>query len=166
MSQATQQATGQSTEDDIRPGETAIDQPPAQDAQLRFIGRIRTPFASRADCPRQGDPDGPECRIELDPEWAPALDGVERAERLQVLYWLDRARRDLLTQSPRGSDGTRGTFSLRSPVRPNPIGISSVKLLRREGTVLVVRGLDCVDGTPLLDIKPDRCAHGTRPHGA
>ncbi|WP_353472850.1 tRNA (N6-threonylcarbamoyladenosine(37)-N6)-methyltransferase TrmO [Salipiger sp. H15] len=153
----------QTTDDEIRPGETALALPPAGDAQLRFIGRIRTPFATRRDCPRQGDPDGPECRIELDPDWEPALAGIERAERVQVLYWLDRARRDLLTQSPHGDGATRGTFALRSPVRPNPIGISSVRLLRREGPVLVVRGLDCVDGTPLLDLKPDRCEHHGRP---
>ncbi|WP_413463813.1 tRNA (N6-threonylcarbamoyladenosine(37)-N6)-methyltransferase TrmO [Alloyangia pacifica] len=158
----TQTASTQA-DDEIRPGESALDLPPAQDAELRFIGRIRTPFATRSDCPRQGDIDGPECRIELDPEWAPALEGIERAERIQVLYWLDRARRDLLTQSPRGAEGTRGTFALRSPVRPNPIGISSVRLVRREGPVLVVQGLDCVDGTPLLDLKPDRCAHAKRP---
>ncbi|AWI84049.1 tRNA (N6-threonylcarbamoyladenosine(37)-N6)-methyltransferase TrmO [Alloyangia pacifica] len=154
--------TGQTSGDAIRPGETALELPPARDAELRFIGRIRTPFASRRDCPRQGDLDGPECRIELDPQWEPALEGIERAERIQVLYWLDRARRDLLTQTPHGNT-TRGTFALRSPVRPNPIGISSVRLVRREGVVLVVQGLDCVDGTPLLDLKPDRCEHRERP---
>ncbi|MBE9639476.1 tRNA (N6-threonylcarbamoyladenosine(37)-N6)-methyltransferase TrmO [Salipiger mangrovisoli] len=159
----TRTTAGSFADDEIRPGETAIDLPPAEDAQLRFIGRIRTPFATRRECPRQGDPDGPECRIELDARWLPALEGIERAAWLQVIYWLDRARRDLLTQSPHGNRGTRGTFALRSPVRPNPIGISSVRLVRREGPVLIVRGLDCVDGTPLLDLKPDRCEHHGRP---
>ncbi|MCT4370197.1 tRNA (N6-threonylcarbamoyladenosine(37)-N6)-methyltransferase TrmO [Yangia mangrovi] len=162
MSRTEADQTTQPGDDVIRPGETALELSPAQDAQLRFIGCIRTPFATRRDCPRQGDLDGPECRIEIDPEWAPALEGIERAERIQVLYWLDRARRDLLTQSPHGG-GTRGTFALRSPVRPNPIGISSVRLVRREGAVLVVQGLDCVDGTPLLDLKPDLCEHRGRP---
>ena len=150
-----------SDEAERRPGETTIDLPPADDARLRFIGRIRTPFLSRADCPRQGDPEaGPECRVELDPRLEPALEGTERKEWLELLYWLDRSRRDLLTQRPRGSDGPRGTFSLRSPQRPNPIGSSMVRLLRREGAVLVVRGLDCLDGTPLLDMKPARCDQG------
>jgi len=150
-----------SDEAERRPGETTVDLPPADDARLRFIGRIRTPFLSRADCPRQGDPDdGPECRVELDPRLEPALEGTERKEWLELLYWLDRSRRDLLTQRPRGSDGPRGTFSLRSPQRPNPIGSSMVRLLRREGAVLVVRGLDCLDGTPLLDLKPARCDQG------
>lgn len=141
-----------------RPNETAIDLPPANDATLRFIGRIRTPWTDRADCPRQGRPDGPDCRLVLDPVWTPALAGLEAYEQLEVLYWLDRSRRDLLTQSPRTDGRTVGTFALRSPVRPNPIGTSSVRLIRIDGNELVVRGLDCLDGTPLIDIKPDRCA--------
>ena len=79
-----------------------------------------------------------------------------------MLYWLHRSRRDLVLQSPAHADRPRGTFALRSPVRPNPIGLARVRLLRREGATLVVRGLDCLDGTPLLDIKPDRCPHGPR----
>lgn len=152
-----------SDEAEIRPGETTLDLPPADDARLRFIGRIRTPFQTRDDCPRQGDPEaGPDCRVELDPRLEPALEGVEGKGWLELLYWLDRSRRDLLTQRPRGSDGLRGTFSLRSPQRPNPIGSSVVRLVRREGPVLVVRGLDCLDGTPLLDLKPARCDQGVR----
>ncbi len=142
---------------DIRPGERQADLAPAEDAALRFIGRIRTPFLTRDDCPRQGRLDGPECRLELDPVWADALAGIEEFTTLEVLYWLHESRRDLLTQSPRSDGKTVGTFALRSPVRPNPIGTSSVRLERREGAVLVVRGLDCLDGTPLIDIKPDRC---------
>jgi tRNA (Thr-GGU) A37 N-methylase len=66
------------------------------------------------------------------------------------------SRRDLVLQSP-ASDGTsRGTFSIRSPVRPNPIGTSIVTLAGREANTLLVRGLDCLDGTPLLDLKPER----------
>jgi len=141
----------------IRPGETRIDLPEPDDARLRFIGVIRTPFATRADCPRQGREDGPECRLVLNPEWVPALAGLEAVERIEVLYWLDQSRRDLLTQAPHGRPAPTGTFSLRSPVRPNPIGLSRVKLVRVEGREVVVRGLDCVDGTPLLDIKPLRC---------
>lgn len=144
---------------DIRPGETRVDLPSAADAQLRFIGRIRTPFRTRDDCPRQGSPEGPECRIALDPLWLPALEGIERFDALEVLYWLDRSRRDLLTQTPRRDGAPRGTFTLRSPVRPNPIGLSRVSLIRREEAVLIVRGLDCLDGTPLIDLKPLRCDH-------
>lgn len=130
----------------------------ANDAQLRFIGVIRTPWRDRKDCPRQGRADGPECRLVLDPIWVPALAGLEEYAQIEVLYWLDRSRRDLLTQSPRSDGATVGTFALRSPVRPNPIGTSRVDLVRIDGAEVVVRGLDCLDGTPLLDIKPDRCA--------
>ena len=78
-------------------------------------------------------------------------------DSIEVLYWLGLARRDLLTQSPKNDGRIFGTFALRSPGRPNPIGTSLVKLLRIEGADLIVRGLDCVDGTPLIDLKPDRC---------
>lgn len=146
------------TDTDIRPGEQRIDLDPPQDAALRFIGRIRTPWTDRKDCPRQGKPDGPLCRLVLDPIWAPALDGIEDYTSIEVLYWLDQSRRDLVTQSPKSDGRVTGTFSLRSPVRPNPIGTSSVTLVERVGNVLHVRGLDCLDNTPLLDIKPNRCS--------
>ena len=106
--------------------------------------------------PRRGRLDGPICRIEVFEPWAAALDGITQYERLEVLYWLHLSRRDLVRQSP-ASDGTpRGTFSLRSPVRPNPIRTSIVQLVSVEDAVVLVRGLDCLDGTPLLDLKPDR----------
>jgi tRNA (adenine37-N6)-methyltransferase len=77
-------------------------------------------------------------------------------KRIQVLYWMHHARRDLVLQTPFGSMLTTGTFALRSPVRPNPIASSIVELLAIDGTTLKVRGLDCLDGTPLLDLKPER----------
>ena len=143
----------------IRENETCTDLPDAADAGLYFIGVCRTPFATRADCPRQGRRDGPVCRLEISPRWAGALDGIEAFAELDVLYWLDQSRRDLVTQSPKSDGAVRGTFSLRSPVRPNPIGLARVALIGRENAVLHVRGLDCIDGTPLLDIKPERCAY-------
>lgn len=88
--------------------------------------------------------------------WAPALAGIEDFEEIEVLYWLHLSRRDLLLQSPSDDGATRGTFSIRSPIRPNPIGTSAVTLLKREGRSLLVRGLDCLDGTPLIDLKPER----------
>lgn len=147
-----------SADTDIRPLEVAVDAPEPDDARLRFIGRIHTPFAERSQCPRQGKPDGPECRIEIFAPWDQGLEGIEDYTRIEVLYWLDRSRRDLVVQNPGHSDKTYGTFALRSPVRPNPIGTCMVDLVRIEGNVLVVRSLDCLDGTPLIDIKPDRCA--------
>jgi tRNA (adenine37-N6)-methyltransferase len=143
-------------ESEIRSGEVAVDPPQASDAGLVFIGRISTPWASRLETPRQGRLDGPTCRIELFDPWVPALDGIEQYERLEVVYWLHLSRRDLVHQSPANDGTVRGTFSLRTPVRPNPIGTAIVRLISVQGNTLLVRGLDCVDGTPLLDVKPDR----------
>jgi tRNA-Thr(GGU) m(6)t(6)A37 methyltransferase TsaA len=147
---------------DVRDGEMAVPLPDRFDASVYFIGRIRTPWQTRKDCPknaRAARETGQVCTIELDPRFVPGLKDIERCSHLVVFYWMDNARRDLLVQVPGHLGKGRGTFALRSPVRPNPIGSSSVRLVRREGPVLVVRGLDCIDGTPLLDLKPDRCAH-------
>jgi tRNA (adenine37-N6)-methyltransferase len=143
----------------LRPHEVAADAPLPADASLAFIGRIRTPWTRREDCPHQGRPDGPECRIEVFAPWDAALGGLEDFEWVEVLYWLHQSRRDLIRQNPNHGSGARGTFALRSPVRPNPIGTALARLVRRDGPVLVVRGLDCVDGTPLIDLKPDRCRY-------
>ena len=144
-------------ESEIRDGELTVDMPPARDAGLVFIGRIRTPWTSRLDTPRQGRHDGPVCRLEIFEPWVPAIKGVDFYTNLEVMYWLHLSRRDLVLQSPKNNKSTRGAFSLRSPVRPNPIGTSIVKLVKLEGNIVFVRGLDCLDETPLLDIKPDRC---------
>jgi tRNA-Thr(GGU) m(6)t(6)A37 methyltransferase TsaA len=144
-------------ENEIRDGELSVEVPRAEDAGLIFIGRIRTPWISRLATPRQGRHDGPICRLEVFEPWVPAIKGVDFYSNLEVLYWLHESRRDLVLQSPKNNKNTRGTFSLRSPVRPNPIGTSIVKFVAIEGNAVLVRGLDCLDGTPLLDIKPDRC---------
>jgi tRNA-Thr(GGU) m(6)t(6)A37 methyltransferase TsaA len=141
---------------EIRENEVAITLPETADAQIVFIGRISTPWTSRMETPRQGRPDGPVCTIEVFEPWVQALKGAERFERLEVLYWLHQSRRDLVLQSPASNGEVHGTFSLRSPVRPNPIGTSIVVLEKIEGSRLFVRGLDCLDGTPLIDLKPDR----------
>lgn len=141
---------------DIRAGEVAVNAPPPTDAGLVYIGRIHTPWTSRTDAPRQGRPDGPLCRIEIFEPWVQALDSLGQSERIEVLYWLHQSRRDLVMQSPKNDGTARGTFSLRSPVRPNPIGSSVAVLVRIEGPNVFVRGLDCLDRTPLLDLKPER----------
>jgi tRNA-Thr(GGU) m(6)t(6)A37 methyltransferase TsaA len=143
-------------EGEIRAGEMAVDLPAEPDAGLVFIGTIRTPWSSRLETPRQGRADGPSCRIEVFEPWVEAIEGLERFERIEVLYWLHLSRRDLVRQSPASDGDTRGSFSLRSPVRPNPIATSIATLERVDGATLTVRGLDCIDGTPLLDLKPDR----------
>ena len=141
----------------IREGEVSAPLPEQPDASLYFIGRIRTPWKERKDCPknaRESREGGVVCTIELDPRWAPALKDIETCTHLVVLYWMDRSRRDLVVQVPGHYKAGRGTFALRSPVRPNPIAMSVVKLVKVEGTTLSVIGVDCLDGTPLLDLKP------------
>jgi len=139
--------------EDIRPGEIAVALPDTFDAGVYFIGRIRTPWMRRDDCPKNARGSDASCTIELDPRYAAALEGVAGCTHLVVLYFMDQARRDLLVQAPRHGE-RRGTFALRSPVRPNPIAMSVVRLLHIDGTRLSVVGLDCLDGTPLIDIKP------------
>jgi tRNA-Thr(GGU) m(6)t(6)A37 methyltransferase TsaA len=143
----------------LRPGEAAVELPPQTDAGVFFIGTIRTPWQSRQDCPKRGSPDGPLCSIVIDERWRAALANIAGYRRIQVLYWMHQARRDLVLQTPLGGE-TTGTFALRSPVRPNPIASSIVELVAVDGTRIEVRGLDCVDGTPLLDLKPDYPAGG------
>ena len=138
----------------IRPGEVAVALPERFDAGLYFIGRIRTPWTRREDCPKNARESDAVCTIEVDPRWTQALAGVETCTHVLVLYWMDKARRDLVLQAPRHYSERRGTFALRSPVRPNPIAASVARLTGIEGTRLSVVGLDCLDGTPLLDLKP------------
>jgi tRNA-Thr(GGU) m(6)t(6)A37 methyltransferase TsaA len=146
------------TDSDLRPGEIAVALPAQPDAGVYFIGTIHTPWRSRRDCPKRGSSDGPVCTIVIDERWRAALTGVAEHPRIQVLYWMHRARRDLVMQAPLRTGRTHGTFSLRSPVRPNPIASSIVALEGIDGLTLRVRGLDCIDGTPLIDLKPDRAA--------
>ena len=138
----------------IRPGEQAADLPEKTDAGVYFIGRIHTPWARREDCPKNARESDAVCTIEVDARWAPALKDVATCTHLVVLYWMDKARRDLVLQVPRHYGEQRGTFALRSPARPNPIAMSVVRLIKVEGNRLSVVGLDCLDGTALLDLKP------------
>jgi tRNA-Thr(GGU) m(6)t(6)A37 methyltransferase TsaA len=139
---------------DVRPGEVRIDLPEAFDAGLYFIGRIRTPFKSRSDCPRNTAESEALGLIELEPRYAAALADVQLYSHLWLLYWMDQARRDLIQQVPAHLGRPRGTFALRSPVRPNPVALAAVELIGVAGATLTVRKVDCVDGTPLIDIKP------------
>jgi tRNA-Thr(GGU) m(6)t(6)A37 methyltransferase TsaA len=138
----------------IREGEVATDLPGSFDASLYYIGRIHTPWKERQDCPKNARESDAVCTIALDPRWTPALKDVASCSHLVVLYWMDCSRRDIVLQVPRPYGEQRGTFSLRSPARPNPIAMSVVRLLKVDGPRLSVVGLDCLDGTPLLDLKP------------
>lgn len=143
-----------------RPGEVELGFDPAerQDATLRFIGRLRTPW-SEANCPknvRAARETGEPARIELEPEFVPGLEGLEVGQGVILIYWMNNARRDLIRQAPRHVEGTRGTFALRSPVRPNPLAMSAVRIteIDTEKGVIGIDAIDCFDGTPLVDIKP------------
>lgn len=145
---------------EIRDGEVALDHDPAAtpDAGVVFIGHIRSPW-SRGDCPKnigRARETGQGARIELKPEFAPALAGLSVGQPILLQYWMDRARRDLVMQAPRHADAPRGTFALRSPNRPNPVSVSTVVItsLDVEAGIIGIDAIDCFDGTPVIDIKP------------
>ena len=121
---------------------------------LAFIGRIETPYQTPDDCPYTVNPGGPLCRIVVDPAYVAGLKGLAVGDRILVLYWLHQANRTKSLVGVRRSGKVAGAFAARTPHRPNPIGAAVVTIEAIEGTALKVRGLDCVTGTPLLDIKP------------
>lgn len=145
-----------------RRGELTLDFDPADtaaDASLVFIGRASTPWDVRDACPkniRQARERGHAATLLIDEPWRPGLHRLAAGQTIIVLMWMDQARRDLIVQAPRHRDEPAGVFSLRSPVRPNPIGMSVVTIIEidRENGRIVVDALDCLDGTPLLDLKP------------
>jgi tRNA-Thr(GGU) m(6)t(6)A37 methyltransferase TsaA len=122
----------------------------------RTIGRVESTLRSRADAPRQGDEGAPGAVLVLDDDVVPALEGLAAGDEILVLTWLHEAARDTLAVHARG-DVTRpaqGVFSTRSPDRPNPIGLHPVRVLEVDGARLHVTGLEAIDGTPVIDIKP------------
>jgi len=138
----------------LREGEIAVELPERFDAALYYIGRIHTPWKRREDCPKNPRESDAVCTVVLDPRWVAGLHGLDSVSHVVLLYWMDQARRDLVLQAPHHYAERRGTFALRSPVRPNPIAVSVARLVGIDGNVLSVVGLDCLDDTPLLDIKP------------
>jgi len=122
---------------------------------IQPIGVIRSPLTDPADAPRQGDEGGVEAWLDLRPELAAGLTGIDVGDRLIVLTWLDRADRDKLQVHPRGDPDRplRGVFSTRSPHRPNPVGLHPVTVLEVRETSLRVAPLEAIDGTPIIDIK-------------
>jgi len=124
--------------------------------ELRVIGSVSSPLVDRDAAPKQGDEGAPEASLEIDPEFAPALEGIAAGDELLVLTWLDRADRDVLSVHPRDdlSNPRTGVFATRSADRPNPIGLHRVRALEAEGRRLRVDALEAIDGTPIIDIKP------------
>ncbi len=123
--------------------------------RLRPIGCVRSPFHDPAEIPKgKGAKHEAEGTIELRPELAEGLRDIEGFSHLFVIWCFDRSEGfDLLSQPP-NADRPHGVFATRSPRRPNPLGLTVVELLGREGHVLRVRGVDMLDGTPVLDLKP------------
>jgi tRNA-Thr(GGU) m(6)t(6)A37 methyltransferase TsaA len=117
------------------------------------IGTIHSPYPTPEDAPRQGRFSDVESVIEIYEPYVPGLRDIEREKHLVVLYWLDRADRTALAATPPHTGIEHGVFATRSPHRPNPIGISVADLVRRDNNLLVVRGLDALDKTPVVDIK-------------
>ena len=122
-------------------------------AECVFIGTIRTPYKRLKDCPKSVHDNPALCTLVLDPAYADGLLGLERESHVLVLYWLGQARRDSLRRPARADREEIGAFALRTPNRPNPIAVSVVPLVEVRGNEVDVRGLDCLDGTRLLDIK-------------
>jgi len=127
-----------------------------QEFVVRPIGVVRSALKDAADAPKQGALTGQEAEIVVDPAYLPALDGLDRARgKIIVMCWMHRAERSRRKVHPRGQEDRpeRGVFSTRSPHRPNPISLHTVTLLSIDRNVLRVRGMDAIDGTPVVDIK-------------
>jgi tRNA-Thr(GGU) m(6)t(6)A37 methyltransferase TsaA len=126
------------------------------DLSLTPIGRVESTLIDPAEAPKQGREGAPDAWLVFEPDVLEALDGVAPGDRVIVLTWLDRARRDTLRVHPRDNPANplRGVFSTRSSDRPNPIGLHEVEVLSVEGGRVRVRPLEAVDGTPILDLKP------------
>ncbi len=144
-----------------RPGEVALSFDPgriADDAKLRFIGRLRSPW-SPGYCPknlREAREAGGDFCAEIDLPFRPALLGMAPGQPVILLYWTGHARRDMIVLHPPHRSAPTGVFALRSPARPNPIAVGVVRLLEVDLSAghLAFDALDAFDGTPLLDIKP------------
>lgn len=147
-----------------RPGEVMLPADPAAvkgDAHLVFIGRIRSPWTKDAPPPKnpnEARERGGCARLEIDAPFRPALQGLETYSHVVVLAWLHAARRDALVIHPPHASAPRGVFALRSPVRPNPIGLTVARLLRvdQDAGIVEIDAIDFLDGTPLIDVKPYR----------
>lgn len=120
------------------------------------IGVVRSAYASRREAPKQGPEAGGQAVIELREQWTPALKGLEPGRYMWVLTYFHQADRPRLEVHPRGDPGRplTGLFNSRAPSRPNPIGLTLVKITDIAGNKLFVRGLEALDGTPVLDLKP------------
>jgi len=121
---------------------------------IKPVGIVKSPYKDVSEAPPQGIYSREDSVIHIFPEFKDALDGIMEYKHYFILYWLDRAERNLLKLVPRGGVKKRGVFSTRAPSRPNPIGLCLVELKKVEDLDLTVRGLDAIDGSYVIDIKP------------
>lgn len=124
-------------------------------ADVQFIGVLHGDITSCGDAPKNFDESERVGTLEIYPAYEEGLEGIATGQTIVVLFWLHQSSRDVLKVYPRGdrSRGLCGVFATRSPIRPNPIAISELKVLSIDGNRLEVSGLDILDGTPILDIK-------------
>ncbi len=147
---------------DKREGEIVLSFDPdktASDGSITFIGRLQTGWKTRADCPKnlvQARERQIPAKVVINEAYRQGLAGLEKFSHAYVLYWMHEARRDLIVQNPRHKGSLTGVFALRSPVRPNPIALAVVQILGidHEAGVIEIDAIDCVEGTPVVDIKP------------
>lgn len=145
-----------------REGEEVLDSDPATmpaDGHVVFIGRISSPWTSREICPknmRTARETGQPASLVIDAAYRAGLRGLERASHVIILSWLQHAMRTLIVQKPRHATEPKGVFALRSPARPNPIGVHVVRLVSLDiaGGRLDLEAIDVLDGTPVVDLKP------------
>lgn len=122
--------------------------------QLQEIGIVRNAYKNLTDIPRQGRMSEEVSAVEIHPEFADGLLRIEQNKYLIVLYWAHLAKRDILKTLPPASKEIHGVFASRSPGRPNPLSLCIVELIERNGDILRVKGLDALDGSSVIDIKP------------
>ncbi len=128
----------------------------ATDHSLKQIGIIRSELSQLENAPKQGSEGAPDAWLEVEPWASDALDGIQPGDELIVITWLDRGRRDVLKVHPRSDPNNplKGVFATRSEDRPNPLGLHPVTVRSIQGTRLRVGPMEALDGTPVVDIKP------------
>lgn len=145
-----------------REGEIALAEDPARmpaDAHLVFIGRVRSAWTTRAECPKNmaaARAAGQQATLEIAPPYRPGLKGLAGVSHVVVLSWLGFSPRNLIIQKPRHTSEAKGVFALRSPARPNPIGLHVAGLvdLNEADGLLTLDAIDLLDETPIIDVKP------------
>ena len=124
---------------------------------LKFIGKINSSLKTLEDCPLQESEDAPDATIEIYPEFLEGIKDLKAGAKIVLLTWLDKADRTVISCIPRRNYNSPkiGVFSTRSPDRPNPVGLHSVKVISVRNNLIKVSALEVLDQTPLIDIKPD-----------